>query len=147
MPLLQSIVHELDCELNRLREIRRIVAGLSRTSAVVRRLSVDLSATTAVDPLPAGPDTAEQAGKLRRRARSDAGRQRGSRPQVAHLAEPRALASAVPSGPVVFYPGRQQSESSKQPKAQPMVLVERTAEELETASRALAARWASSAHQ
>lgn len=140
MPLLRYIVHELDGELTRLQEIRRIVAGLSRTSAVVRRLTVGLSAVPAAEPVPVSPE--EQAGRLLRRPRSDAGSRRGSRPKPVRSTETRALASVVPSGPVVFYPGRQQADSSTQPQ-QP----DRTAEDLETASRALAARWATAVLQ
>ena len=141
MPLLQHILDELDRELTRLHAIRTIVAGLSRTPVLVSR-------PTAPALQPAPPAVAEP--KRTRRPRSVAGRRRGPHSPKPAL-EPRALATNVPSGPVVFNPDRlarerarrqesREAESSSKFMASP-------AEDMDALSRDLAARWMAGAMQ
>ena len=137
--LLQSIVAELDRELDRLQALRSIVADLRRTSAVVRRLTEPAAESPAQPAAAASP-------KLGRRPRSDAGQRRGPRTRKP-VPDERALAATVPSGPVVFYPGRKVALAAEPVTVmpEPVVIPEHTPEQLDAESRALAARWAAQA--
>ena len=145
MSLLQSIVEELDGELTRLHALRSIVAGLGRTpKAVARLISSPVVVAQGKTPVtPAASPAAQR--KPSRQARTDAGEPRERRPSKPRVvAEPRAFAATIPSGPVVFTPARLAEEKAKreqgkeaQIEAEPV----QTAEDLDALSRSLAARW------
>lgn len=135
MPLLQSIVAELDRELNRLYEIRKVVVSLSRTPAIVTRYTVPAAE-------PETPPT--ESHKPVRRPRADAGQRPGPRTQKALKGE-RALSATVPSGPVVFNPTRLAEERARRQEKREMsptpLPASETPEDLDALSRNLAARW------
>ena len=157
MPLLQSIVQELDAELTRLQALRKIVAGLAHTPAMIRRLAEadprpiallpsakGLKATTPT-PTVALPSSSSLAVQPARRLRTDRGIRRG--PKVPKpTEEARALAGTIPSGPVVFYPGRVVQTALSEPAAEMEQGYESTPAldpvDLDAESRQLAARWA-----
>ena len=110
-PLLQSIIEELDRELVRLQSLRSIVASLNRTPKAVARLTSSLLAVTSHEQSIAIP--VEQPKPLRcRRAVAGKPRERPARkPSV--VSEPRAFATSIPSGPVVFNPRQLAEEKAK----------------------------------
>lgn len=133
--LLQFIVAELDRELYRLHEIRKIVAGLSRTPAVVRRYTaVTLNPETPVLETPRRP----------RKPRADVGQRRGPKPRETPSAV-RALAAQVPAGPVVFNPARLAEERARREEnraAETAAATTLSAEQdMDALTRDLAARW------
>ena len=138
MPLLKSIVEELDRELDRLQALRKIIASLDSTSAPVRLCTEAASISALATNVPA--HTCETT-KPRRNTRIDAGRRRGPR-SLRRTEEPRALAKTVPGGPVVFYPERSlQSQAAKAVLASAEQDRVAAAVDLNAEGRKLAALW------
>ncbi len=148
--LLQSIVVELDRELQRLQEIRSIVAGLDRTPALVKKyIEPAVASGTPVyknmKPTVAAAALVVEKAKPRRKPRADAGkpRERGT-PKPKSSAEPGALTRNVLSGPVVFTPARLAEEKAKREQSRAAQVPANPAqppEDLDALSRSLSARW------
>ena len=157
MPLLQFIVQELDAELTRLQALRKIIAGLAHTPAMMRRLVEADPRPIALLPAGKGPKASKPIPTVAlpsssplpvqpaRRLRSDRGIRRGPKaPKPTE--EARALAGTIPSGPVVFYPGRVVQASPSEPATETEQRYESTPAldpvDIDAESRQLAARWA-----
>ena len=136
MPLLQSILAELDRELARLHALRSIVASLRRTPAAVGQHLVPVI-PPATTPLAEHPEP-------NRKTRVVAGRPRGVRVPKP-TSEPRALAMNVPSGPVVVNPARLAEERARRREDREVEAASEadasSQQDLDAMSRSLAARW------
>lgn len=141
--LLQSILQELDSELTRLQELRRLVADLSRTPAVVAKVTVPQQESSvlldAPTPVPLRQSRLRRDPNLPREPR---GPRKRSEPN------PRAFAKTIPSSPVVVTP--QELAQKAEARAKRNERREREAtpesasmaqEDLDALSRSLAARW------
>lgn len=133
MPLLQSIVDGFDRELTRLHALRSIVLDLGRMPASVPRFVKASAEPVIVEPAPA-----TRPRKPRRDAGMRRGPQKGKRRPASEL---HALASSMPSGPIVVYPKRLQPEAQATEDQTAVARSESTSADLEAASRHLAARW------
>ena len=145
MPLLQSIIEELDSELARLQSLRSIVAGLGRTPEAVAGLISSSTAVTGHEQtaVPVAPEFEQP--KPPRKTRADAGKPRELRARKSRtISEPRAFATAIPSGPVVFSPTQLAEEKARRAESKGLPAAPesvQTAEDLDALTRSLAARW------
>lgn len=134
MPLLAFLLRELDRELDRLGRLRRVVADLVQTPELVQHLlrsDVSPSATHIESPL-----------RGVRKRRRGAGKPRGPRSaKTVLVSEMGALASSIPPGPVVYYPGK--AGSGHQPPQAKLSPNEAApiSTDLEHLSRQIAVRW------
>ena len=134
MPLLQSIVGEFDRELARLHALRSIVAGLTRTPALITRY---------VEPAVAAVAPSIEPTKPPRETGAVAGRPRERRTPKASVSVPGALAKVVPSGPVLVTSDQLAEQKSKREQGREELAAAAPAppEDLDALSRSLAARW------
>ena len=138
--LLQFIVAELDRELYRLHAIRKIVAGLSLTSAVLR----PYTALTLTPEMPVLQAPMLETPRRPRKSRADLGQRPRPKPQETPSAV-RALATQVPAGPVVFNPARLAEERARREEtraAETAAAATLSADQdMDALTRDLAARW------
>jgi hypothetical protein len=132
MSLLPYILAQLDEELARLQVLRDIVASLSRTPALFPRLVEPAARAEPAAPAPQPLQT----------TRATAGRPRGPR-VLKRPVTPRALAAAVPTGPVVVNPSRlvQERDRPIESREEDTTPAASSEEDLDAISRNLAARW------
>lgn len=123
------ILTELDRELNRLGQLRAIVAGLERIPPVVEA-KVGAPVTVSAPELPK---------PVRHRGRSPRLASRRALKQMISRPEPRALAATIPTGPVVI-PAAVVREREMQKAFPPAAPAELAPEAL---LKELTARWAS----
>ena len=145
--LLQQIVSQLDAELDRLRNLRAIVAALAKSPVLVKRVSRKLDELLQAKP-EARPAPAEmQAPKKALPEKPVVERRKAERPEKApkKRAEPVALSRALSAGPVVISAQalaqererRTMVHAAENKEATPQV----TGENAESLARDLTSRW------
>lgn len=139
--LLKQIITQLDTELDRLQKLREIVADLLSPSVPIAPMA-DLLDTVAASEVPEPAllpeDEPSRIGSGRVRG---VFRQRGTRVKRQRPAEPSALTSAIPAGPVVVSAQALARERDLRAKAQVPSSKQIEEPTLEAIGRDLAARW------
>ena len=137
--LLQSIVLEIDRHLNRLVALRKIVASLKKTPAVVRNLPVDLPTPLQAEPASLGAPKRSITPRRRQSPRKTPSVRKIS-PEVG----PLVLSSSIPAGPVVVSPRQLQEERERRVAMGAQTAVADLpvkGVDLDEMSRSLSARW------
>lgn len=101
--LLQQIIHQLDGELVRLQSLRGIVAGLSKSAAIVRSLEPKIDKLLKAEVKV--PEPPARRGRPRKNVEAPVPAPSKLRvprmPRLGRSTEPTALAKFTPAGPVV----------------------------------------------
>ena len=151
--LLQQIVRQLDAELERLTSVRKVVAGLQKTSGLIQNLANELEKTLR----PSVPSEVKVAPRPRGRpakARAVSAPTPTAKPKTPP--EPTALTSAIPARPVVILPQALARERASRTVAKAPVVVQSPAavktpveaaqeEAPDSLVRSLSLRWRTSA--
>lgn len=144
--MLQRIIAELDAELDRLQKLRNIVATLPKPAvAIMERSEPPVpGAVPALEAQNAEPVQEPAAPARMRRARL--GMRVPRRARRERPAEPTALTSAIPAGPVIVSPKDLAREMDLRAKARVTVMPSKPADEtvnVDALSRDLTAKWLS----
>ena len=166
--LLQHILHQLDGELVRLKSLRKVVAGLGKSPAIVRTLVPRIAKLREAKPQGLLAEALPNSRPAQRREpRADPGPEQGVEPRrrgrprknaevappakvrtprATRQAEPTALAKSVPRGPVVVSAAALAQEREKRATAKAAAPEQdrkaaREGVRPESFARELAARW------